>query len=163
MSDAADTARPVTGSGGTRASVAHSTGIASWAYRSAWMMAGSASLIVGAIGIVVPVLPTTPFVLLSAACYARASPRMLGLLERAPLVGPALVDWRRFRGITRRTRMLALGILAATISVSFVSLGGRPFVQFVLLVLGSLGGVCVAKLPSRNPDGADSALGAPSP
>jgi hypothetical protein len=60
---------------------------------------GTISLAIGVVGIVVPVLPTTPFLLLAAACYARASTRLYGWLLGQPGLGPIIVEWRRSRSL----------------------------------------------------------------
>ena len=63
------------------------------AVRIALVTAGTSSLALGVIGIFVPVLPTTPFVLLAAGCYARASTRLHGWLLRSRAFGPMIREW----------------------------------------------------------------------
>jgi uncharacterized membrane protein YbaN (DUF454 family) len=71
------------------------------------MLAGAISLIVGIVGIVVPLLPTTPFVLLAAACWSRGSERWERWLLAHPRFGPMVRDWRREHAVPLRAKQLA--------------------------------------------------------
>ncbi|MBB1249111.1 MULTISPECIES: YbaN family protein [unclassified Rhizobium] len=72
----------------------------------------------GVIGIFLPLLPTTPFILLAAWLFARASPRFERWLYEHRVFGPPLHAWRDNRSIPRRAKVLAIGMMA----VSFASL-----------------------------------------
>jgi uncharacterized membrane protein YbaN (DUF454 family) len=75
---------------------------------------------IGALGVVTPVLPTTPFLLVAAACFARASPRFYQRLLANPTFGPLIRDWREHRAIPRRAKITAILAIAATIGSSVV-------------------------------------------
>ena len=62
--------------------------------RALWATLGLAFVGVGAVGVVVPGLPTTPLLLLAAACFARSSPRLYAWLLRNPTFGPLIEDFR---------------------------------------------------------------------
>jgi hypothetical protein len=79
---------------------------------------GTAALGIGLLGIVVPVLPTTPFLLLAAACYARASTRLYGWLLGQPAVGPIIAEWRRSRSLSPGVKARALVVVVLTFGVS---------------------------------------------
>jgi uncharacterized membrane protein YbaN (DUF454 family) len=81
--------------------------------RLLWLAAGAAALATGIVGIVLPVLPTTPFVLLAAACFARGSPRLEAWLLAHPRFGPAIRDWRTHRAVPLRAKQLAWTMMAA--------------------------------------------------
>ncbi len=68
------------------------------------------------VGIALPMLPTTPFLLLAAWCFDRSSPRMHAWLLRQPILGRIIVDWRAHGVIRTRAKVvatLAMGVLAA--------------------------------------------------
>jgi len=86
-----------------------------------WTWLGVLFLVVGAAGAVLPLLPTTPFVLLAAGCFARSSPRMHAWLLRSELFGPVLRNWEQNRCMPRRARRISLlmMILVGGSSVAF--------------------------------------------
>jgi hypothetical protein len=75
-----------------------------------------------ALGIAVPGLPATPFLLLAAACFARSSERFYGWLLGNPVFGPMIRDWRETRSLSRRSKAIALAsiIVVGGTSVVFV-------------------------------------------
>jgi hypothetical protein len=112
-------------------------------------IAGSVSLVLGLIGVVLPGLPTTPFILLAAACYARASPRLHAWLLNHRWMGPMLRDWERDRSLTRRTKTVAVVSMTLMIALSAWGFQGRPVLQGVLLTAGLIGAWVVLRLPTR--------------
>ena len=69
------------------------------AVRVALVVAGTGFVGLGILGAFLPVLPTTPFMLLAAACYARASTRFYNGLLNNRAFGPTIREWRRYRSI----------------------------------------------------------------
>jgi len=112
-------------------------------------MAGSVSLVLGLIGVVLPGLPTTPFILLAAACYARASPRLHGWLLNHRWMGPMLRDWERDRSLTRRTKTVAVVSMTLMVAFSAWGLQDRPVLQSALLAAGIIGAWVVLRIPTR--------------
>jgi uncharacterized membrane protein YbaN (DUF454 family) len=119
------------------------------AVRVALVAAGTAFVALGIAGIVVPVLPTTPFLLLAAACYARASTRFYGALVRSRLFGPMILEWRRHRSVPKRTKAVAIALMAATLGVSIVFAVEHPYARIGLAALGFVLAFWIASLPSR--------------
>lgn len=82
------------------------------------MALGWLAFATGIVGIVLPLLPTTPFMLLAAALFARSSPRFHRWLLTHPWFGPPIVDWLQYRGIRRQARRRAIIFILLTFSVS---------------------------------------------
>lgn len=79
--------------------------------RIGWTLLGLAFVALGAVGIVVPGLPTTPFLLLAAACFARGSRRLEAWLLADPVFGPLIRDYREARAVPLRAKVLALVLM----------------------------------------------------
>ncbi|MFN3809206.1 MAG: YbaN family protein [Roseateles asaccharophilus] len=75
--------------------------------RLCWLLGGFASLALGVLGIFLPLLPTTPFVLLAAFCFSRGSARYEAWLLNHPRLGPVVRDWRATRAVPLRAKQLA--------------------------------------------------------
>jgi len=86
--------------------------------RVLWTSLGLASVIAGVIGVVLPLLPTTPFMLLAAFCFARSSPRLQAWIESHPTFGPTIENWRRYGSINPRAKYLAVLLMAAAFVLS---------------------------------------------
>ncbi len=74
-------------------------------------------------GAVLPVLPTTPFLLLASACFMRASPRFDRWLLSHRTFGPTLLAWRTHRAMPRRAKRVALPMIAITFTGSIIVVG----------------------------------------
>ncbi len=94
--------------------------VASKPMRYAFMVAASFFLLIGFIGVFTPVLPTTPFVLLAAFCYARSSVRFYNWLMNHRWFGPSLRDWVKTRGIRPRAKILSVSLLAVSMIPTIV-------------------------------------------
>jgi uncharacterized membrane protein YbaN (DUF454 family) len=88
--------------------------------RLIWIVFGGVSLLLGVVGIVLPLLPTVPFLLLSAFCFARSSKRLHAWLVTHPKLGPPIEDWNRRGAISRRAKWLSTASVAVAFSLSFL-------------------------------------------
>ncbi len=88
------------------------------AVRYALLTIGWLSVVLGVIGIFVPVLPTTPFLLLAAACFARSSERFYHWLVGHPKLGPWIRDYLDGNGIPLRGKVYAIGLMWLSIAFS---------------------------------------------
>ncbi len=79
--------------------------------RTLWTLLGLSFTAIGIIGVFVPLLPTTPFLLLAVVCFERGSPRFHRWLLEHPLFGPPILDWQRNRVIRPRAKVLAISML----------------------------------------------------
>ena len=116
-----------------------------------WMLLGLGwvCVVVGAIGVVVPGLPTTGFFVLAAWCFARSSPRFEAWILGLPGIGPMVADFQGGLGMPRRAKVLAIGsmVLAIGLSAGLVLEGGS---RVVVLVLGAIGVWFVGwRIPTR--------------
>jgi uncharacterized membrane protein YbaN (DUF454 family) len=116
--------------------------------RALWLAMGGLFLGLGLLGVVLPVLPTTPFLLLAAGCFAKSSPRLHGWLLSHRLFGPPIRNWEENGAISRPAKRLAAGSMAAVFALSLVlGLSWK-----VLLAQGVLIGIGAAFVLTR-PDG----------
>jgi len=91
--------------------------------RRLWLGGGLAALAFGTVGIALPLLPTVPFYLLAAFCFARSRPEWAERLYAHPRYGPPLRAWRERRAIGRRAKVSALLALFASVVVVELTLG----------------------------------------
>ena len=104
--------------------------------RQLLIAAGTLSLAVGIIGIAVPVLPTTPFLLLAAGCYLRSSPRFYNWLMTNRLFGAYIRNYIEGRGIPVKVKLFIIILLWAAIGVS-IWLTANLTVTLILLIIAT--------------------------
>lgn len=109
---------------------------------------GTVALGLGLVGLVVPILPTTPFLLLAAACYARASERLYTWLIGQRALGPIITEWRRSRSLPPGVKTRALVVVVVTFGVSIVLVEAWP-IRLVLLVTAAILLAFLARIPTR--------------
>lgn len=106
--------------------------------RQLWTGAGLMFVGIGAVGAVLPLLPTVPFLLLALFCFARGNPAWEQRLLDHPGYGPVLRDWRTRRAIPRRAKIGALITMAISVLVTAL-IAGWPWVLIPLAVLAISG------------------------
>ena len=83
------------------------------------ILLGIVSLVVGIIGVFLPVLPTTPFILLSTACFFRSSKKLYNFLYNSKALGPSIRDWEERGVISRKSKTIALLSLLVSFLIIF--------------------------------------------
>lgn len=103
--------------------------------KTALIIVGALAVILGVVGIFLPLLPTTPFLLLASACFARGSTRLHGWLLNNPVCGSYIRSYEEGRGIPPRAKVMALALLWASMAVSITIVEPLP----LKLMLGAIG------------------------
>lgn len=98
---------------------------------------GTISLVLGIIGIFVPLLPTTPFLLLTAFLYFRSSPKAYNWLLNHKRLGPYIRNYREKKIIPVKTKVLALSLMWVSILNCVIFLIDKPWVKIILLAIAA--------------------------
>lgn len=116
-----------------------------------WLLwlAGTVALILGIIGAFLPVLPTTPFILLAAACYAKASERFHRRLLNHPTFGPTIRNWEQYRSIAPKTKRIAISMMTLSIGVSIYVVREHLWLQIMLATIAVSVGTWMWRLPEH--------------
>ncbi|ALO27850.1 hypothetical protein KHM19_15480 [Leptospira borgpetersenii] len=112
-------------------------------------IAGSISLILGIIGIFTPILPTTPFLLLSAACYARASHQFYNWLMNNRYFGSYIRDWRIHKTIPIRAKIIAISMIFLTIGTTVFFFIPILVVKILVSLIGILVVIYLIRIPTK--------------
>ena len=90
--------------------------------RWTWMACGAIALATGVVGIVLPLLPTTPFILLAAFCFSRGSARYERWMLMHPRFGPMVRQWRAQRAVPLRAKQLAIAMMTISSALAWWAL-----------------------------------------
>ena len=120
-----------------------------WTVRHLWLIGGWIALLTGLVGVLLPLLPTTPFLLLAAWCFSRGSPRFERWLLEHPRLGPPVRDWRRHRAVPLAAKQMATVMM--TISSLWVGFMLPLAWCWVPAALCTVAGIFLWRLPTRRP------------
>ena len=112
---------------------------------------GWLSVILGAIGALLPVIPTTPFLILALACFSKSSPRFHRMLLNNKWVGPSLTEWEQNKTISRQIKFRAMVLVVISFTISIIILSGRTGLQLMLVVLGLIALGVIYQLKESEP------------
>ena len=98
---------------------------------------------VGILGVILPVLPTTPWLLLASYCFARSSPRLEAWLRRTPYFGHLIRDWEVHRGVRPRVKATAILIVALVIGSTVLFSGAPVWGKWSAVGLATVGVYCI--------------------
>ncbi|VXC57695.1 YbaN family protein [Sphingomonas sp. 8AM] len=116
------------------------------AVRYGWLALGFLLVALGVIGALLPLMPTTIFLILAAGCFARSSPRLEAWLLDHPRFGPTLRAWRRNRAIPRRAKLLACTGIATGYALFLAT--AHPRLPLALVVAAAMA-ACALFILSR--------------
>jgi uncharacterized membrane protein YbaN (DUF454 family) len=119
-----------------------------WLVGAGLWTAGTILLGLGLVGIILPLVPTTPLLLLAAACYVRVSPRAYHWLLRNPMVGPVIHRWRAERTVPARAKWTGVLLVFSAFAASVLLVPNCVYGYVTLFILGSALIVFLASLPT---------------
>ena len=111
------------------------TPVKNMAIRGPLIVAGTFFAGVGIIGIFLPILPTTPFLLLAAWCYTRSSKRFYNWLINNKLFGKYIKDYREHKGVPLKVKIISISFLWTTILFSATLIVTAPFLKIILITI----------------------------
>jgi uncharacterized membrane protein YbaN (DUF454 family) len=117
------------------------------ALRIAWNVAGTIALVIGILGVLLPLLPGTMFLILAAACYLRGSERMHRWLIEHRLFGHHIRNYHEGRGIPMRAKITILAMMWFSIVLAAVRLQLHP-AAMLLVGLGIIGTIVILRVPT---------------
>ena len=112
------------------------------------VVSGTFFLVLGVIGIFIPLLPTTPFLLLTAACYIRGSKKFYNRLIKNRWLGGYIKNYQEGKGIPLTVKIISIIFLWITIVFSTVIIVANIFIRIILIIIAI--GVTVHILTIRN-------------
>ena len=113
--------------------------------RLIWLTVGLAALAAAAIGVLLPLIPTTPFVILAAFAFMKSSRRLHDWLITHRIFGPVILDWRKHGAISRSAKIIAIASMAAVFVISLM----MQLPGYVLAPQAFVLGVCAWFVGSR--------------
>jgi len=130
-----------------------------------WLLigVGSLSVVLGAVGIFVPILPTTPFLLLAAACFVRSSPRLYRWLITRQWFGAYIKNYREHRVIPLRFKVLTLTLLWLSIGYAILAVAEALWLRLLLAGIAVGVSVHLVLLRTELPSSPEKSPDAPAP
>ena len=110
--------------------------------RYLYILTGGIAVLLGIIGVVVPGLPTTPFVLLASWCFYKSSPRLQAWLLQS-FLGKYIRDYKEKGGLTMRKRLYIIALMATMVSMSIIFFIPNTTVDIIVGVAGLIGCIVV--------------------
>ncbi|HEY5715788.1 MAG TPA: YbaN family protein [Psychromonas sp.] len=104
-------------------------------YRYLLIFIAALSILLGLLGVFLPVLPTTPFFILALACLARSSPAFQQKLLTFPYIGESLRDWEKEKKIAKKRKVQIYLTIIASFTISIVLLRERYLLQLLLIII----------------------------
>lgn len=112
---------------------------------------GWLSVVLGIIGIFLPLLPTTPFLLLAAACFVRSSPRFYQWLIRHPKLGGYVIHYLNGEGMPKKAKLFTILLIWSTMGLSAWLVAPVLWIKLALFITGLLVSAYILRLPTMQP------------
>tara|TARA_Y100000768_G_scaffold388924_1_gene388760 strand:+ start:3708 stop:4085 length:378 start_codon:yes stop_codon:yes gene_type:complete len=117
-----------------------------FAYRYLLFGLGWICVVLGVIGALLPVVPTTPFLLVAAYCFSKSSPKVHSWLTRLPYFGNAIIDWETNKVIRPKAKVMSVFTI---ILIFGMSLGFAPINEYLKAMLVLIGLGCIVFILTR--------------
>lgn len=119
------------------------------ARRYIYIITGILALALGVIGVFLPILPTTPFILLAAWCFYHGSPRFHAWIVNHPKFGPIIEEYGNEEGLTRETKIRALVMTWVAILLTSVFVLKTIQTRIIIILLALIGSAVILSLKTR--------------
>jgi uncharacterized membrane protein YbaN (DUF454 family) len=124
------------------------TSILSSLRKGIYIIVGTLALAIGIIGVFLPVVPTTPLVLLSAACYLRGSEKLHRWILSNPRFGEIIENYESGKGLKRSIKIKAIGLMWIMILISAFYFVDSLIARIAMILISSLVTIYLIKLPT---------------
>lgn len=115
--------------------------------KSLLIIAGSVSLALGVIGLLLPVMPTVPFLLVAAACWSKASSRLHRRLLALPRIGPMIAQWERAPVLPWRIKLLSIGVIVLSLVVPMWLVHDHAWLPWLFAGIAVIAIIVVLRMP----------------
>ncbi len=116
--------------------------------RVVFLVCAGVFFVLGSLGALLPILPATPFLLLTSYFLLRSSPRLNTALLRSRLFGPILIDWQQHGGVRYDVKLKAICIVAIAVGVTIYLTNFAPIPTVAVLLGAAIGIIVVLRLPT---------------
>ena len=103
--------------------------------RVIWLIFGFITLILAILGVILPLLPTVPFLLLAAACYLKSSEKFYNWLLNHKLLGKFITNYLKYKAISIRSKVVSIILLWLTIGYSILFVISHFYIKIILLIV----------------------------
>lgn len=118
--------------------------------RLLYIIAGTVFVVLGIIGLFLPVVPTSPFLLVAAACYAKSSDTLYNRLLSNPMFGQIIREWRESGTLPKRAKWASILLIAVSFSVSIALFLTEITSRIIMGLIGLVVIVVLFRIPSRD-------------
>lgn len=122
----------------------------------AWLCAAAFFFVLAVVGLVIPGLPTTPFLLLTSYFLARSFPKLNEKLLKSRLFGPILTDWQKRGGVRRDVQIRATSLVLIVVAISLFASQPGLWLSVAIVISAAIGVGVIWQLPTIRPDEEDS-------